>query len=277
MAGTSGGNEFFGIDLLLKTVEKDVTRNTDIIVVMVHWFLTKNSSFRCIGIGDDRTVTEQDTGSELLPAGWNDSSERYTLRYVSDKILYILIGTHSANTFLINLLNTRTEKVSNVALKPNDIVKSLNGSIQNMVPSITYLMDRFRKELVKPVFTGTSRDGITQTQQERDRGSTMSFDDLRFPARNSGTCTYSPIMLPRPGGVRDPIRDVGRSDLMPGGVGGGMIFEPPRPRPFGPGRPSPDNSAQRFDPFAPPGVRPNPDNDHFRPPRGNDWDDNMYM
>uniref|UniRef100_T1GIL4 Proteasome inhibitor PI31 subunit n=1 Tax=Megaselia scalaris TaxID=36166 RepID=T1GIL4_MEGSC len=227
MAGTSGGNEFFGIDLLLKTVEKDVTRNTDIIVVMVHWFLTKNSSFRCIGIGDDRTVTEQDTGSELLPASWNDSSERYTLRYVSDKILYILIGTHSANTFLINLLNTRTEKVSNVALKPNDIVKSLNGSIQNMVPSITYLMDRFRKELVKPVFTGTSRDGITQTQQERDRGSTMSFDDLRFPARNSGTCTYSPIMLPRPGGVRDPIRDVGRSDLMPGGVGGGMIFEPP--------------------------------------------------
>lgn len=277
---SEGGNNFFGFDLLFKTVEGLVARKTDVLVVLIHWFLTKNSNFRCIGIGDDRTITGSETGSELLPNGWNDSSDRYTIRYVSDNILYILIGTNSANVFLINLLNTRTNKVSNLAVNPDQIVEGLRGNIQAMVPSASNLLYRFRKELLEPVFTGNSRDGTTQTQIQREISSIMSFDDMRFPPRSAGHCLNgNPLQFPRPLiGREPPLRDIGRGDLMPGG-GGGMLMDPPRPRPFGsrPGPLNPNSPGPRIDPTAPPGVRPNPDDDHFRPPRGNDWEDNMYM
>lgn len=79
--------------------------------------------------------------------------------------------------------------------------------------------------------------------------------------------------------VLDPLRDIGRGDLDPFGRGGGMLFNPPG-MPFQPSFPGNLPPAgivpgARFDPFSPPqsGGRPNPNNDHFRPPGFDD----MFM
>lgn len=269
-------SEFFGFDLLLKTLPTAINNDSEVIILLVHWFLTKNSNFRSIGIGDDRTVTEQDTskGSELLPDGWNDSHERYTIRYIFNNDLYILIGTNSGDLsfFLLNLLNVKTNKVSNIALNPKDLVKSHNGTIQNMFASASELVNRIQKELVEPVYSGNSKEITTQTEEAR------AANDLRIPSRRSPgiRAGHDPLNYPAIRDFGDPLRDVGRGDLMPGGFGGGMLFDPNFPRRGGRG--GPNVPGARFDPFAPPGLgNRNPDNDHFRPPRGNDWDDNMFM
>ncbi|KAL5289051.1 PSMF1 family protein [Megaselia abdita] len=259
--------DFFGFDLLLRTVQSSITNDAEVIVILVHWFLTKNSNFRAIGIGDDRTLTDQETGSELLPDGWNGSHEKYTIRYVSNKNLYILIGTSCENMFLINLLNVKTNKVSNIAVNPTEVVKAHQGTVRDMIPSASDLINRFQKELIDPVFTGNSKEGATQTEETKNDN--KNSNDLRMPSRPQRNYPY-----PNPN-FGDPLRDVGRGDLMPGGFGGGMLFDPTGPRRIGPG--VPNSPGIRFDPFAPPGFRNNPDNDHFRPPRGNDWDDNMFM
>lgn len=266
-------SEFFGFDLLLKTLQGPITNDSEVIIILVHWFLTKNSNFRSIGIGDDRTVTEQDTskGSELLPDGWNDSHERYTMRYLCNNDLYILIGTNSENLsfFLVNLLNVKTNKVSNIAVNPLDLVKSHKGTVQDMFINASELINRIQKELVEPVFTGNLKEGTTQTEEQA-----RSINDLRIPSRCPGIhAGNNPQNYPVIPNFGDPLRNVGRGDLMPGGLGGGMLFDPTYPHRRGPNVPG-----ARFDPFAPPGLRNiNPDNDHFRPPRGNDWDDNMFM
>lgn len=264
-------SEFFGFDLLLRTVQGSITNDSEVIMLVVHWFLTKNSNFRSIGIGDDRTVTDQDIGSELLPDGWNGSHEKYTIRYISNRDLYILIGTNSRDTLLINLLNVNTNKVSNIAVNPKELVKSHQGTIQNMLPAASELINRLQNELVDPVFKGNSKEGTTQTEQ-----TTKDANDLRIPTRSSGVrAGNNPYFYPANPGFGDPLRDIGRGDLVPGGFGGGMLFDPTGlgRRPVGPNGPD-----IRFDPFGPPGLRNNnPDNDHFRPPRGNNWDDNMFM
>lgn len=272
-------SEFFGFDLLLKTVQGPITNDSEIIIILAHWFLTKNSNFRSIGVGDDRSVTEQDVskGSELLPDGWNDSHERYTIRYLSNNDLYILIGTNSGDLsfFLLNLLNVKTNKVSNIAVNPKEMVKSHQGTIHNMLPNASELISRLQKELIDPVYVGHSKEGTTQTEAEQTR----DRNDLRIPSRPLGPgirAGNDPYFYPSNPNVGNPLRDVGRGDLMPGGFGGGMLFDPTLPQRMGPR--GPNVPGARFDPFAPPGLRNiNPDNDHFRPPRGNDWDDNMFM
>lgn len=261
----SAGNDLFGFELILKTVEKDVKTKSDIIVILVHWFLTKNSNFRAIGTGDDRTISDADIKSELLPEEWNDSPEKYTIRYKLNNELFIFIATNSENIFIMNLLNTANNKVSNIALNPDDLVKSLKGTLQEMVPNYSEIISRIKKELIEPIVDGTSKETTTQTDTEKkDR------NDLKV----SPTLAGNPLYYPNPSFDRNPLRDIGRGDLLPGGIGGGMLFDPTRPN-FGPRLPNVPGA--RFDPFAPPGIRNIPDNDHFRPPRGNNWDDNMFM
>lgn len=50
--------DYYGWDLLHKTVCSKLENEFDIILVLAHWFLTKNALFRCIGIGDDVSSTQ---------------------------------------------------------------------------------------------------------------------------------------------------------------------------------------------------------------------------
>lgn len=243
----------FGWDLLFKTVETQINNNNDILIALTHFILIK-SKFRCLGVGDDKTLSDDEESSELLPQGWNDSADKYSLRYTLDKNLFILLATKSESILIINLLDVKTKDVSNLALDPNDLVKSLTGSLKTIMPTAPAVMDRIRKELIEPVFAGSTKAVTTQTPTEprRDRRDD-DYDPLRIPGPIfRGPMGNDPFGLPHGG--------IGSGDLDPlGRGGGGNLGVLPR---LGPQR-----GSARFDPFGPgPGVRPNPNFDEFPPP-----------
>lgn len=272
-------SDTFGLELSFRTVSEAVRRKDDVLVVIIHWFLTK-SGFRCIGVGDDKTLSGNENGSELLPSGWSDS-DTYSLRYVYDGDLFILRGVHADDTIIFNLLHTSDLNVSNLAVNVSDIVANTNGTLERMVPAHISLIERIRKELVEPVTKKISSEATTQTPQPQQHPNHPALleDDSRDPLR-------VPIGAGRPGAIPrvDPF-NYGRSDLDPLGIGGpsrgGMLFDPFRGvggmEPPG-GLPRGRVPGARFDPIAPPGIgRPgrgyDPDPDHLPPPG---YDD-MFM
>ncbi|KAH8321705.1 hypothetical protein KR074_012467, partial [Drosophila pseudoananassae] len=264
-AAAKSGEFFYGWDLLYKTVQADVNKKADLLIALVHFLLTKHYSFRCVGIGDDKTLPEEE-GSELLPDSWNDDDTKYSLRYVHDKVLYLLLGHITEDALLVNLMDINTKKVSNICLEPETLVAEVKGSIATLMPSASEIVDRYRKELLDPVFTGNSREVTTQTTAPRASGS----DPLRIGEPRRPGSFMPGGFEPRPFG----FPDIGRGDLDPLGRGGpGNLFAfPSRPN-MGPGV----GPLPRFDPFGPgdpnvPGRGPNPD--HMRPPN---WDPDYYM
>ncbi|EDW32926.1 GL10241 [Drosophila persimilis] len=262
------GDFFYGWDLLFKTIRADVNKKADVLMALVHFLLTKHYKFRCVGIGDDKTLSEEEVGSELLPDNWNDDDTKYSLRYEHEKVLYLLIAHISEEDLLINLLDINTKKVSNICIDPENLVAAVNGNITTLVPTASEVVDRIRKELLDPVFNGNSREVTTQTITETQRSSAP--DPLRIgPPRHGGSFMPGGYE-PRPFG----FPDIGRGDLDPLGRGGpGNLF----PFPSHPGMPGNGISYPRFDPFGPidpnlPNRGPNPD--HMRPPN---WDSDYYM
>lgn len=267
--------DYFGFELLYKTVSGSILAKSDVLIAVVHWYLVKNS-FRNVGIGDDKTLSESEEKSELLPEGWNANTKIYTLRYVNNGQLYILHGLDTDGTMLVNLVQVKTLNVSNVAFQIEDTVKDLHGSITTLIPEVATVLNRIRKELLEPVFETNKKDGETQTKKEPEKTDRV---DVRLA---------NPLLIgqgPRlPAGMNSDPFGVGRGDLDPFGRGGGMIFEPPGG--FNPladlRRPGPSGiiPGARFDPFGPTvGTNPrqfrnpDPDPDHMPPPG---YDD-MFM
>lgn len=263
------GEFFFGWDLLYKTIESAVNKQSDVLIALGHFVLIKYCKFECIGLGEDKTVSDDEVGSELLPDGWNDEDSKYALRYRYNGNLYLLLGHRAEDCLIMNLLDVKTKKVSNIGLEPNELVKNKKGSLREILPNASEIVDRYRKELIDPVFSGTTQEVTTQTTTALRR-SESGEDPLRIgpPMRPVGS--FMPAgMDPRPFG----FPDVGRGDLDPLGRGGsGNLFEFPPHRP-----PLYGNAQPRFDPFGPPdpNVRPNPNPDHLQPP--NFGGHNYYM
>ncbi|XP_063700030.1 proteasome inhibitor PI31 subunit [Culicoides brevitarsis] len=265
-------DQIFGWELTYKSVESSLESSTDVIITFIHFILLKNK-FKCIGIGDDKTLTEADKAaqSELLPDGWNHMGGIYKLRYTCNDKLYILQAMLSEDLFIANLLDAETLNLSNVALVVRDTVTEENRTAANAIKSPSEILDRITKELVEPVFKGTQSSTQTQTEPRRDP---LLADPLRVgPSRQP-----NPLL-----DVNPSFPGIGRGDLDPFGRGGGMLFDPRSDLgplgPFGPRRPGSNPMpgappGSRFDPFGPPRpdrFEPNPD--HFRPPG---YDD-MFM
>ncbi|KAM8711899.1 hypothetical protein ACLKA7_012412 [Drosophila subpalustris] len=260
-ADALGSDFFYGWDLLYKTVDGIIDKKADVLIVLAHFLLTKHYKFRCVGIGDDKTLPEDEDGSELMPDHWNGDNTKYSLRYVHNKSLYLLLGHITEDALIVNLLDINTKNVSNICITPESLVVEVKGSITKIMPTATDIVERFRKELCDPVFTGNSREATTQTQTSQSPAPTT--DPLRIgePRRPGSFMPHG--FEPRPFG----FPDVGRGDLDPLGRGGGNLYS------FGP-----NAGLARFDPFSPlpprgPGnMGPNPD--HMRPPN---WNPDYYM
>ncbi|KAI4497216.1 hypothetical protein M0802_007700 [Mischocyttarus mexicanus] len=272
----------FGFELLQKSVEKDVCKKEDVIILLVHWYLIK-CGFTCIGYGVSRAFDQSDKGTELLPEEWN-KGPNYRLRYLKNGKLFLLYGIKSEEEMLINLLRAEDESITNIDFPLTQIVNELHGPLEVMVPTYQAFLYKLNKELIGPLNPDNCKETSTQTQTPNYdrvlRELDSSFDPPRNPSRS---------WVPE----GDPRR-VGGSDLDPFGRSGsgGMLFDPFRvgvrtdPRGMGglgvPGR-LPHGAVPpgaRFDPFGPPDINPpllrrpqNPGNDEFPPPGYND----MFM
>ncbi|KAG8034813.1 hypothetical protein G9C98_007889 [Cotesia typhae] len=254
MANTA---EYFGFEMLNKLVDNQLNKKEDVLILFTHWFFIK-TGFKCIGLGDEKTVEPNTEGHEFLPEGWNQK-DFYALRY----------------------------------LKEETVVNSIHGGLSTLIPTYQEVMNKIREDLVEPVYTGTAREMSTQTSQSEDRRpSNPDNDPLRVgpPHIPQRPPRWDPATDPRAVGRADldPFAGVGPR-------GGGMLFDPFQPdrnlpNPRFPGRPGgiggpaflPPGAippGARFDPFGPPDnnlprpPRGNPDHDHLPPPG---YDD-MFM
>lgn len=216
-------SNLFGWDLLYGSIEKDIKSNQDILICLTHLVLISNG-FKCIGIGDSKNLSGNETKTETLPKGWNDS---YSIRYVYQGRLYNLKGTRLDDGVIINLIRVDERNVSMVQLNTRVVVKR-SGTLEEMIPDSSNIADTIKKQLIdKVVVSKKMQDGSSQTPAPAPR---YSESNPRGPP-------ISPLCEPprRPcGNFRDPldVTGVGRTDLDPfGGLGPlgrpGPAFVPP--------------------------------------------------
>ncbi|XP_053665351.1 proteasome inhibitor PI31 subunit [Anopheles marshallii] len=244
--------DYFGLEMLWKLEQDKVTKKSDLMILLVHWYLTKNG-FRNVGVGDDKTLENSIEQSELLPEGWNANNVSYALRYTINNELYNLHGTLSNDTMILNLLHAKTLKVSNVVFNFETTIQSFRGGkVTNLIANVDKQISRLDTELVKPIHNAV-------------------------PTQTSGTLTAAvpknaavPQDIPKVETFGVPYVGVGMADRDPLGIlGGGMLMDPIPPRMPGMFMPRP-----RIDPMGPNNRlnrQPNPD--HLPPPG---YDD-MFM
>ncbi|KAK9506841.1 hypothetical protein O3M35_008703 [Rhynocoris fuscipes] len=278
-------SDVIGWNLIYKLSENDLKKKEDVLTLMIHFLLIK-AGYKCVGLGDDKTTTGSESGSETLPEQWNGSTN-FSLRYVLNGDLYILRGVPVDDNIVYNFLRVDTLAVTNVAFNVNETVDAIKGPLEKLFKNKeSEVVEKIRIELLN---TGPGKDISTQTPAANSN-STSTQQKQTGTSPSPPQPNPPPLHVPRiPDAVPDPIwvnpdQDplrVGRSDLDPFGRGGGMIFNP-----FGPRGSLPDPGAgipgglprgsvppgARFDPFGPPGAShprprpPPPDADDFLPP-----------
>ncbi|XP_033726461.1 proteasome inhibitor PI31 subunit-like [Pecten maximus] len=273
-----------GQELLYCSVREKLKSPQDAIITTLHWSLVSNG-YKCIGVGE--TASESDSQTELLPTGWNESQDLYTLRYRQEgqpSTVYMLKVIRIDNDLLVNFMNVGNETVVNLNIRTRDFTTGNLTSFDSAFQNLNELCSQFKREILDAVLKGdnknvstsqVSRSSQERRSQERSRSYEEEYDPLRIPSRR-------PHMPQRPPDWSDPGDpfSIGRADLDPLGRGGGMRFDPFRgnrpgmrpdpnaglPHPLPPGAVPP---GARFDPFGPPGgpgQRPGPDPDHELPP-----------
>ncbi|KAJ8260380.1 hypothetical protein GJAV_G00181450 [Gymnothorax javanicus] len=269
-----------GLEVLYSSVVGNISCPQDALICFVHWEIVRSGN-KCIGCGDQ--PLQSDKKSELLPAGWNDSKELYTLRYKSknDESDLLLKAITVDSTLIFNIMDSATERVSDLTVNVSDYVDAEN--LQDFDRAF-----KNSEELAKKVQSGLLPSASpVKGESSRKVGKRHSadpqpdHDPLLIPPRNphTGRQPHWP----------DPLAPfaAGGADLDPfGGRGtGGMIVDPLRsgfPRSgFDPSAGIPGQLPRgavppgaRFDPFGPVGHnRPGPDPDHMTPPG---YDD-MFM
>lgn len=270
-----------GLELLFNCVSSSLTCSQDALICFVHWEIVK-SGYKCLGIGDEPKDGEKK--SELLPPGWNESKDLYALRYRSkdDKSNLLLKAFTVDSTLIFNLMDSKTEKVTDLTVNVSEYVDEANlQTFESVFKNTDELIMKLKSSLLPT--EKEERQGKTEKKTERERAS-----NLRDPLSD-------PLLIPTRGPPRrhppdwsDPMNPfaAGGADLDPfGGRAGGMIVDPLRagfprsgfdpssgiPGVLPPGAVPP---GARFDPFGPVGRhRPGPDPDHMPPPG---YDD-MFM
>jgi hypothetical protein len=105
--------------------------------------------------------------------------------------------------------------VSNVTFDVAEVVKAQTGALTTLVPTISVVLDRLRKELIEPVFNSQKKD--TQTQTPTQPAPRTDIDPLRHEPGGVYRPNYQP-------GFEDPLRSIGRRDLDPLAQGGGGMI-----------------------------------------------------
>jgi proteasome inhibitor subunit 1 (PI31) len=95
------------------------------------------------------------------------------------------------------------------------VVKAEKGALATLVPTISEVLDRLRKELIEPVFNGQKKD--TQTQTPTQPTPRPDVDPLRYEPGGVRRPDYRP-------GFEDLLRSIGRRDLDPLAQGGGGMI-----------------------------------------------------
>lgn len=226
--------------------ESKLKNKSDLIIVVAHWILIHKKDFVCLGTGSEFTLKkdEEDSGSELLPDGWQNEETLYSLRYLKDNKLYILMGIKSDEMFVLNFLDATTQFTSSYTIDLNQKVTACKGPITEIIPNHVELIEDLMNKLIETAITNKAIENpVPVARRQPPAPINQPVPNFRDPLR------VGPSHQPR-----NPFA-YGENDLDPLSGGGGMIFNPRGQQPL-----------IRFDPMNPYG-RGDPNNDIFMPPR----------
>jgi len=263
----------FGLELSYRSVLPSITRKSDVLVVLVHWKLVSNG-YLCFGL--ETEANEPREASELLPEGWNASSDFYQLKYIKDENHYILKCIIVEKQLLITLLRVKDEKVLNLTLNQDIQIHNNFTNYKEAFLNRPSLEKLVEKDLIEPLV-----EKKVPIAKEQPPLPEVSFEDPLIASRFNPE--RSDQFFP----------DIGRGDLDPFGRGGGMLMDPRHTRrppvnpsylppgavppgarfdPFGP-EPPQQFPPGRFGPPRPRGGFGEPNPDHLPPPGSDD----MFM
>ncbi|KAK3773172.1 hypothetical protein RRG08_013759 [Elysia crispata] len=269
-----------GFELLFQSIRDQLRSNDDAAIAVVHWNLI-SKGLKCCGTGDTwpNTQSENNTGDEALPLGWNQDNSIYTLRYLdpASNGTYLMKALAMDGSLILHLVRCFDEKTVSMTIQSRDYVTDSRESMARSYRALSVLNNQLDKELYGKMINTKSRAARSSTSDTTASSSKRHSSSQDPPER-------SPPMFdpPRRPGSYDPF-NIGGADLDPFGRGGGMFMDPrnfpqaprgimPQPQPGFPLGSVPPGA--RFDPVGPPGVRPQPDPDHERRP--SEYDD-MFM
>ncbi|XP_067929182.1 proteasome inhibitor PI31 subunit-like [Watersipora subatra] len=274
--------EIPGLELLLSSISSTLRDKLDALVAVVHWLIIKEE-LRCV-----QNTDEPAKSTELLPPGWNSSSDEYTLTYVHGDKRYSLQVLRMDQAALLHFMEEGSDRLAVLNVNIDDVISSHFRDFSRMFENLDEFYAQFKSE-VCPILQPPKQESTCLRQTDDHARRPPLNDPLRSDPLRVGP-TRSPYNPHRSGGPSYDPFNIGVGDLDPLRAGqpgmGGMVFDPFRggsqggfPRnPRGPGGFLPPGSVPpgaRFDPFGPDldgrgSFRGEPNPDHFRPPDFND-------
>lgn len=265
------------LELIFNLEKNNFKSAADCAVAALHC-LVINENLVCVGTGDEWPESDTGTTTELLPKGWNDDQDVYSLRYTSkDRKSHVLLKIAKADHMLLVNVVMNEDSIATMSFPVANYVSDNYDEYVTAYKDLESLIESFRKEIMEKLTPKLKNPSSGQAKKPPVVGNVTTPSP---PIRPSPDLRHE---RPQP---RFSFPRIGGSDLDPfGGGGGGMLMDPssfgipsrPTLPQFGVGGPGglPRGAVPpgaRFDPFMPP-IRPNrfdPDPDHFRPP---DFDD----
>lgn len=156
-------NHHFGLETLFQAFKTSIKKKSDVVVLLVHWFLTSKKHFQFTGIGDP---LEPPPETHLLNEDWNESAVNYLMHYSIRDLNFTLMACISEDSLIINLIDIETHLISQVVLEVKYAVKSFEENIISCIENLDTIVQRIEVELVGPIYKIPLKDRTTQTQNE---------------------------------------------------------------------------------------------------------------
>jgi hypothetical protein len=128
---------FVGLELCYEAFRSKLKRNSDAIVLFVHWYLIKRGF---VSIIDGRKT-------EILPNNWNDDGDNlYVIDYSYESKGYELKVLVSDGSLIINLMRKSNERTANVACNIKDHVTDYKKDFAHVYTNLQDLCESMEGE-----------------------------------------------------------------------------------------------------------------------------------
>lgn len=171
-------NERFGLETIYEAFKTSIKKKSDVIILLVHWYLTCKKHFLFIGIGEP---LEPLPDNLILNERWNESSSNYLMHYTIRDLKYTLASSSTDDSLIMNLINFEKYLISQMIIEVKYAVKSLETSkkIISNIENLETVIQRIAVELVNPVYEIPQKNRSTQTQ----KAELIRLEDLRKKKR----------------------------------------------------------------------------------------------
>lgn len=157
--------EHFGLETLFQAFKSSIKKKGDVIILLVHWYLTFKKNFQLTGIGEP---LEPPPENHILNENWNESAVNYLMHYSIRDLSFTLAACLSEDSLIMNLINFEKNLISQMILEIKYAVKNFESEdIISCIENPEFIVRRINVELVDPVYKIPLNDRTTQTHQEQ--------------------------------------------------------------------------------------------------------------